>query len=87
MTGRPLDAYGHRHERVPAVTEDRRRAASVIEDASAHLVMLSHALRSQRTGSGELQQVADSLQRIAHTLTAIVPIVERLANGGTEGGK
>ena len=87
MTGRPLDAYGHRHERVPAAMEDRRRAASTLEDTSAHLVMLSHALRSQRTDSNELQQVTDSLQHIVHTLTAILPIVERLANSGQDGGR
>ncbi|HXZ69276.1 MAG TPA: hypothetical protein VEH31_00210 [Streptosporangiaceae bacterium] len=87
MTGPSLDAYGHRHGHVPAVMEDRRRAACALEDASAHLVMLSHALRSQRTGSDELQQVTDSLQHIVHTLTAIVPIVQRLAGTRQDGGR
>ena len=42
---------------------------------------------SQRTDSNELQQVTDSLQHIVHTLTAILPIVERLASSGQDGGR
>ena len=33
-----------------------------------------------------MQQVTDSLQHIVHTLTAILPIVERLASSGQDGG-
>jgi hypothetical protein len=87
MTGHLADAHGHRPEPVPVVMEDRRRAASTLEDASAHLVMLSHALRSPRTDTPGLQQVTDSLRHIIHTLTAIVPIVDRFANNGQDGGQ